>query len=552
MSCRLGIRVSAFLLFALLLFLSPAIGRSQVVLSAAVNGASYLQSSLPNGKLAEGVLFIAFGQGMGPASIERAESFPLPTSLAGTSIRVTVGGVTVDCIILYSLSGQVAAILPSNTPVGDGTMVLTYNGVSSAALNITVVARSFGAFAINQGGSGPGVFRDADGLVANGLTTAANPGQEWDIWGTGLGPVTGDEAAGPLPGNMANANVQVFFGAVEAQVVYRGRSGCCAGVDQIRIVVPAVDGCYVPIYVVVDGVVSNFVSMSVAQSGSACSNPGGYNSELFQVIQANGGLRLGSVGISRFFVSTTFTNYQGDAANAGFLKFPLAGLGGGSGPVANSCRVIQFPTGMVPLPENLDAGSRIPMMSPMGTFDLVPPLFGAPFGQYGVAFSPNSAGGPPIEGLITDGTVLQPGRYTFTGLGGADVGSFSVSLDLPPKLDWTNRVAPGAIISRSQALTIRWTNGFPGALIAINGQSQVSPGVGASFTCWAEPAAGFFNVPAAVMSAVPPSYFNTDGDAQGSLNVFQLFLGPSFTATGIDLGTTAFSDGFNVGQIGYR
>src|SRR5581483_529155 len=89
--------------------------QAQVTLGAAVNGASYINSAMPNGKLAQGVLFIAFGTNMGPASIQRASTFPLPTTLAGTSIRVTVGGVTKDCVIFYTLATQVAALLPSDT-----------------------------------------------------------------------------------------------------------------------------------------------------------------------------------------------------------------------------------------------------------------------------------------------------------------------------------------------------------------------------------------------------------------------------------------------------
>jgi uncharacterized protein (TIGR03437 family) len=375
---------------------------------AAVNGASYTNSSLPNGKLAQGALFIAFGEGMGPASIERASTFPLPTSLAGTSVRVTVNSVTADCIMLYAVSGQVAAILPSDVPVGTGTMVLTYNGVMSAPLSITVVEHSFGIFAINQGGSGPGVFLDAFTNVANGLETAANPNGQWDIWGTGLGAVNGNEAEEPLPGDIASADVRVFFGAVEAQVLYRGRSGCCAGVDQVRVVVPPqVAGCYVPVYVVVNGVISNFVSMSVADSGSTCSDPLGYDPETYQQLLTSGKLRLGSIGLSRFYVETKAFGYQGDAATANFSTFGSGSLGLGQVPQAGACVVVQFPTPTVPTPLGLDAGAQIPMTSPMGNYNLVPPAFGSYVGQYGIAFSPGTTG---VPGIVGDGTGLMPTR----------------------------------------------------------------------------------------------------------------------------------------------
>ena len=195
------------------LLLSAAAGlEAQATLNAAVNAASYLNPSLPNGNLAEGAVFVAFGTGMGPAKLAEIGGFPLPTTLAGTSVSATVGGTTVQCIMLYTSATQVAAVLPSSTPVGSGTMVLTYNGASSAPLNITVVEHDFGIFAVNEGGSGPGVLTNAITNVVNSLAAAANAGELVDIWGTGLGPVAGNEADGPLPGNIPNLPLQVFVG----------------------------------------------------------------------------------------------------------------------------------------------------------------------------------------------------------------------------------------------------------------------------------------------------------------------------------------------------
>ena len=57
--------------------------------------------------------------------------------------------------MLYTYAGQVAAILPSATPIGTGTLTLTYQGASTT-FDIQVVAASFGMFALNQDGSGPG------------------------------------------------------------------------------------------------------------------------------------------------------------------------------------------------------------------------------------------------------------------------------------------------------------------------------------------------------------------------------------------------------------
>src|ERR1700685_1792549 len=194
----------------------------QVTLGAAVNAASYLNPRLPNATLTEGGVFIVFGTGLGPSKLTEVGAFPLPTILAQTSISATVGGTTVHCIMLYTSATQVAAVLPSGTPLGTGTMVATYNGVNSAPLNITVSAHDFGIFALNQGGSGAGVITNAITYAVNSSTSAANPGDLIDIWGTGLGAVAGDEAAGPLPGNIPNLDVQGFGGGHKAEHVYGG------------------------------------------------------------------------------------------------------------------------------------------------------------------------------------------------------------------------------------------------------------------------------------------------------------------------------------------
>ena len=521
--------------------------QAQVTLSAAVNAASYLNPSLPNGNLTQGGVFIVFGSGLGPSKLAEISAFPLPTTLSGTSISATVGGTTVHCIMLYTSAGQVAAVLPSDTPLGTGTMEVTYNNANSAPLNITVAAHDFGIFAVNQGGSGPGVLTNAITNVVNSSAAAANPGDLEDIWGTGLGPVAGNEAAGPLPGNIPNLNVQLFIGGQSAQVMYAGRSGCCTGLDQIQITVPkGVYGCTIPVYFVVDGVASNFVTMAIAESGSTCSDPGGLTPTQLQTAQTNGGLRVGGASLSRFHAYTATVNYESDTAGVAFSKVPLAALQqGGPLPRANSCYVIQFPTGINYVASSPLAAGTIAMSGPIGTYTLVEPQPGT----YEIAFSPSSTIAEP--GLINNGTVLTAGNYTFTGTAGTDIGAFNFTVPFPTPFVWTNRPTVPAIVNRSQALTITWSNGYAGALVNIVGQSQVSVGMGASFTCWADAGAGTFTVPVAVLSAMPPTY-SAEGNAQGSLDVYQVFMGQQFSATGMDEGTTQFADGFDIGPITYQ
>ena len=61
-----------------------------------VNAASYRRVGLPNSGIAQGSIFLVFGSNLGPAQLTTDPDFPLGTSLAGTSIKVTVNAVTVD------------------------------------------------------------------------------------------------------------------------------------------------------------------------------------------------------------------------------------------------------------------------------------------------------------------------------------------------------------------------------------------------------------------------------------------------------------------------
>jgi len=77
---------------------------------------------LPNSPIAQGSIFIVFGQNLGPASIAQANKFPLPSSqgLAGTSIKVTVGGTTLDAIMLYTLatrSSEGISVIHDRNPI---------------------------------------------------------------------------------------------------------------------------------------------------------------------------------------------------------------------------------------------------------------------------------------------------------------------------------------------------------------------------------------------------------------------------------------------------
>ncbi len=163
--------------------------------SSVVNAANNLPAGLPNAGLAQGSMFVVKGQNLGAKGLAIANLFPLSSALAGTSMKITVGGTTVDVLMAYVYGGlndsqgpfdQLAGIVPSNTPAGAGSLTVTFNNKTSAAVPVQIVSNAFGIFTINQQGSGPGVFTDPNYAV-NTLINSAHAGEPWFIWGSGLG-----------------------------------------------------------------------------------------------------------------------------------------------------------------------------------------------------------------------------------------------------------------------------------------------------------------------------------------------------------------------------
>ncbi len=542
-----------------LLFLSFAVpAAAQPVVASAVNSASYSHQGLPNSGIAQGSLFVLFGTGMGPVTLQQISAFPLPTTFPsgnGTSVSVTSGGQTVAAYMIYTSAKQVAAILPSKTPIGSGTVTVTYNGQTSAPASIQVVANSFGIFAVNQAGSGLGVFTDASYHAAS-LTASAEPGETWIIWGTGLGAVSGDEAGGPLPGDMKSLPVKVYVGSQQANIVYRGRSGCCSGVDQIAFQIPSgIQGCNVPVAIQVGNTVSNFVSIPIASGTRVCSDPNGFTADELAKFSGQGNISIASIGLSRVNSSITLppplgtgqpTTYTTDAGDAVFGKYNFAQLSAAQSQLNintyGTCSVYTF-TGSsgteTPVTAvGLNAGASITVNGPTGTKQLLPEqsLSGFYYAQLG--------GGVPGTPNVLP-LYLSQGAYTISGPGGSDVGSFSVNLSVPEPLVWTNQ-ASTTTVTRSQGLPITWTGGDNGDVqisgFSLTGISSTTP-YGAGFICTAKGSDHGFTVPSIVLLSLPPSDSIADVPTPtGSLEVGSTTQLQNFTAPGIDKGFVISSD----------
>ena len=574
------LRFSLTILFVVLAAFAPQRAAAQ----AAVNVASFANPNLPTGALAPGGMFTVFGSGLGPASLVQVGVFPLPTDLSGTSVSATIGGTTLDCFMIFTSSGQVAAILPSSTPTGEGTMTVTYNGSSTAPFPVTVVPHSFGTFGINSAGSGPGVLTNASTSAVNTIGSSAAPGEQWDIWGTGLGAVPFADNDFPVVQDLGY-NVQVFVGGVEAQVIYAGRSGCCAAVDQIRFVVPdGLSGCYLPVYVVVNGVPSNFTSMSVAPGGGACSDPGGITTTAL----GDGNLTVGIVALQRTTTELNIPNLPGvpqtipssttgEAASASYQRYDadLAIRQGFNGQLftQGACSVFQFrgesgdfvdpvqPVGLDAGPSaSISGGPGARTLNRVETGQYVATLSSSQFPFAGLAAATKDLGLRTIRAGLGGGAdqgagqYFTGGTYTYSAPGGSDVGQHSQSIEIPGPLSWTNKDQISQV-NRSQGQTVTWTPVNGEVMIVGNSFRRLAgeEAVGAGFFCLANGSAGSFNISAAVLQSLPVSETISEGGF--SIETGTMSVGSNkrveCQASGLDVCLINYSDFVNK-FVGYQ
>src|SRR5579871_778391 len=239
------------------------------------NNYSNIAQGLPNYGIAPSTIFVIYGTGLADptaqAALQSSGGSGIPTSLNGASIAVTVNGVTTHPAMYYAIATQIAAVLPANTPVGIGTLTVTYNGLTSAAFTIQVVQSALGLDTLSGYPSGLAVATDNSGNVFN-YNSSAKPNQIITLWGSGLGADPGDSDT-TYTGSPHSVNVplSIYIGGIKASIQYAGSSGY-PGLTQINVAVPpnVTPGCGVPVIGVVGLVASNTVTIPVANGGGVC------------------------------------------------------------------------------------------------------------------------------------------------------------------------------------------------------------------------------------------------------------------------------------------
>jgi len=494
-------------------------------ITAIQNNSSRIPTGYPNYGVAPSSLFVVLGSGLAdpsPLVLESTAPPGLPLTLHGASITVVVGGVTTHPTLYYASPTQISAVLPAATPVGTGTLTVTYNGAVSAAASILVIPsavgiNNFSQLGVNNSNVNVGVAQDLSGAILT-FSNSGAPGQTITLWITGLGADLDDsDTTYTSTPHRVNTPLQVYFGGVLAATSYQGSAGY-PGVQIINLQIPLTvpTGCYVPLVVVTGNIISNVVNFPIHQGGGTCVDPtSGLNgSQILQSTQDT--LKTGLVSLVQTnSPSGGGTRTTSNSANASFQKYTGL-LASATGQIVSpgACVVGPIIGASVPSLEGLEAGT-ISLTGPAG----LAVTLASQFGLKGAFTATLPAGAIPSSG----------GVFTFHGSGGTDVGSFTTAITLAnPLLTWTNMSA-AATIDKTQGLPVTWTGGNPGTYVVISGSSTKTPTsnppIIAGFTCRIAVEAGQFTVPPYILLGLPAG-------SGGTLLQNDIF--STFSATGLD------------------
>ena len=373
-------------------------------------------------------------------------------------------------------------------------------------------------------------------------------------------------------------------GTAQVPVASAGRAACCTGIDPtypipqgiaawdaITFTIPdGISGCSVAIAVQIGNMVSNVSSIAIANGSGLCLDLSGLT---FDPTNLSGTIKTGLISFIRVAVkdyeATGTSSITSDAGAASFqpvdvgpnaLSLPsLATLINAS---TGNCTVFVSRVDRANLPPGnpvtpgtppvlLDAGSAINVKGPAGS----KPMPKGKDGSYGASLAsiiniplpglpPIASGGPPF---------LEPGSYAVdNGGGGADIGPFSINLNLPQPISWDN-IEQVTTVDRAQGVTVKWSGGDPTTVVGIGGSAILVQGtvsLTGFFACTEKVSAGQFTVPPFITLNMPQVALAVSPTNNGNMTVSDI-LYQYATIPGVDF--SVFTSSSGIGRnVGFR
>jgi uncharacterized protein (TIGR03437 family) len=412
-----------------------------------VNAASLMPVDRTPHGIAPGSIATIFGQNLAPSPTQ-AQSYPLPTSLNGTTVSVNGIAVPLFYVSPEQINFQVPSYLSTRTSKGYPTATVEVStGAGKAAASMDLWYVGFGFFTLDGSGCGRGAVLNLnpDGTTSvNSPFNSVSPGSYLILFGTGLGPVDrppSDGSAAPLNPLSPSQLLHTFSGSsgLISGVNFVGRAPGMAGVDQVNamISVKAEEGCAVPL-----SYADTTVPVSIHSGGGQCVDPPPSS--------------VGQMLLKRSVVLNAPAAPETDSFIASFSGSPYLKLA--SPPVQSSGQLAAQASAVCPAPGYtvLDAGA-ITLAGPAG-LRAQAQLSGLRFNTgYQLALPAGS---------------VQAGTYQISSPGGKDAGGFQATMDVPAGIQITSNFPQGTVITNSgtrdlKPLTVTWTGGGPGQLVTL-------------------------------------------------------------------------------------
>jgi uncharacterized protein (TIGR03437 family) len=477
----------------LIVFAGPAQSQPPSIIQNGVfNAASRMPLSLPGAGVAPGEQIVIEGVRLSPGPV-RVRLVHGSTQLE-MAAELEPGTPAADV-------GRIKAVIPEQAPSGEGTIRVTRGEESSAPFPITIVDSNFGIFTRNHAGWGPGQIYgiSAGQRIVNSTEAPSSPGDQLTLVGTGLGRA---QYAGVVVAGVHSRSV-----SIKRQP---------DGREQITFDVPrdSPRGCYVPVWTDADGSISNVVTMSIRSGSGGCKQPTLLPPDVSEVTNtyAFAVLMRAQMHLDAGQDSIAFTD---DEAAAAFLghhsKAPilshmqvlppegtcLSYTGTFVAPLGRSTTslrdLLQERYSGLPL----DAAGEIILKGPQGTRVLSHWARGHDW------FGERIGGESPAPNLRPLPLFLEPGRYELISQGGADIGNFRTSIDIPKSVRWReHRAVP--TITRSSGVTIDLDGSDPHQQVAILAMNvdQITTAMATSI-CMAPNGARRFTIPPEMLAHFP-------------------------------------------------
>jgi uncharacterized protein (TIGR03437 family) len=201
---------------------------AQPTIQSVLNGASYDRIVAPGSAVS------IFGSRLAP-STARADSLPLPLSLAG--VAVSIDGV--EAPLYYVSATQINLLIPYEINPGKASLIVTTPAGQSSAYRLDLVPAAPGIFTLDASGEGRPLLLDQNFQIRDSVI----PGERLILYLTGLGAtepsaITGAGGATSEPFNRVTEMPDVYIGGQAAVVEFAGVAPGLAGVYQLNVVVP--------------------------------------------------------------------------------------------------------------------------------------------------------------------------------------------------------------------------------------------------------------------------------------------------------------------------